>query len=102
MVSGNHLKWVLRKAFSDILPEEVFNRPKHGFNVPIDHWIKTDWKDLFEHAFSKESALFKQGFISSNALEKATSLRDDPKRLNGHSLFCYMMLNMWLENHAQI
>ena len=102
MVSGKHLKWVLRKAFSDILPEEVFNRPKHGFNVPIDHWIKSDWKELFEHSFSRDSALAKHGFINSKALERANLMRDDSTRLNGHSLFCYMMLNMWLENHAQI
>ena len=34
MVKGNVLKWSLRQAFSDILPVEITERPKHGFNVP--------------------------------------------------------------------
>jgi asparagine synthase (glutamine-hydrolysing) len=36
------LKTVLRRAFADVLPPDVIARPKHGFNVPIDHWLKDE------------------------------------------------------------
>lgn len=32
-------KLVLKDAFRDMLPEEVFNRPKHGFEVPLHRWL---------------------------------------------------------------
>jgi asparagine synthase (glutamine-hydrolysing) len=33
-------KRVLKRAFSDLVPPEILRRRKHGFNVPMDHWLK--------------------------------------------------------------
>lgn len=98
LLNGQTIKIPLREAFKDLLPDSVINRPKHGFNVPIDHWLKSSWFDLLQHAFSKESALFKHGIISQQSVNAANRLLADPLKLNGHTLFCFIMLNMWLEN----
>ncbi|MCY7421218.1 MAG: asparagine synthase (glutamine-hydrolyzing) [Chitinophagaceae bacterium] len=37
---GIGVKPLLVKAFSDILPVEVYNRPKQGFALPMEDWIK--------------------------------------------------------------
>jgi asparagine synthase (glutamine-hydrolysing) len=97
MTSSGVLKKTLRKAYSDILPQAVTQRPKHGFNVPIDLWLKNEWSDLLQDAFSPQSALSKQGIISKKSGAKAMSMLHNPKRLNGHTLFCFIMLNLWLE-----
>ncbi len=97
MVRGNVLKWSLRQAFSDVLPPEVSERPKHGFNVPIDHWLKGEWSDLLDEAFSENSALRSHGIVGDNARNVADKMLNDPVRLNGHTVFCYIMLNRWLE-----
>ena len=97
MVRDGKLKWALRQAFSDILPRDLVARPKHGFNVPIDHWLKNEWRDLLAHAFSKDSALARLGVIHNKSFLQAEKMLHDPKRLNGHSLFCFVMMNMWLE-----
>ena len=96
LVNGETLKPVLREAFKDQLPPEVSGRPKHGFNVPIDHWLKGAWADLLDAAFAPSSALSRAGFLAKGAAGRARRLRDDPERLNGHTLFCYIMLDMWL------
>lgn len=96
---NGELKWILRKAFQDILPQKIINRPKHGFNVPIDHWLKSKWSYLVNETFSKESALRKHGFISKNSFKVAKSMLSDSNRLNGHSIFCFIMLNRWLEKN---
>lgn len=92
------IKWALRKAFEDLLPPEVSNRPKHGFNVPIDHWLKHEWAGLLEEAFSLGSALSRAGLIHSGSRNYAHALLNDPIRLNGHTIFTYVMLNLWLES----
>jgi asparagine synthase (glutamine-hydrolysing) len=97
MVRGGELKHALRRAFADTLPPEVVERPKHGFNVPIDHWLKGGWADLLDAAFSPSSALSRLGWLDKSAHAKAMRMLHDPERLNGHTLFCYIMLNMWLE-----
>lgn len=94
------LKHVLRKAFSDILSPDVIARPKHGFNVPIDHWLKHDWSDLVEDTFRQDSALNRQGLLAPHAPQLAQAMLHDKKRLNGHTIFCMIMLNKWLETNA--
>lgn len=100
LIKGQELKWVLRRAFEDMLPSEIINRPKHGFNVPIDHWLKGGWAPLLRKAFSSDSALSRMGLIGPEAGKIANLMLADKKRLNGHTLFTYIMLNMWLERCA--
>lgn len=98
MVKGDTMKWGLRQAFVDDLPSYILNRPKHGFNVPIDHWLKDEWSDLLMHTFSSESAIYAKGLIHENSNKVANKMLNDKERLNGHSLLCFVMLNMWMEN----
>lgn len=97
MVKNGSIKWVLRRAFSDILPEKVRKRPKHGFNVPVDHWLKNEWSDLLEDAFSKDSHLMKEGIIHEKSRDVALAMINDKNRLNGHTIFSFIMLNLWFE-----
>ena len=102
MVKGKTLKWALRQAFKDDLPETVYNQPKHGFNVPIDHWLKNDWKNLVEETFSNDSSVAKLGMLNKNARDNAFKMINDDKRICGHTIFSMIMLNMWLgENNVR-
>jgi asparagine synthase (glutamine-hydrolysing) len=100
MVRGGALKWALRRAFADLLPPEIAGRPKHGFNVPIDRWLKGEWADLLEDTFSSGSALARRGLIGPGSGATALRMLEDPDRLNGHTLFCFVMLNRWLEHES--
>lgn len=33
-------KWILRRAFADLVPPEILRRRKMGFGAPIDHWFR--------------------------------------------------------------
>ncbi len=35
-------KWILRRAFQDLVPPHILDRPKQGFGVPIAEWLKDD------------------------------------------------------------
>ena len=96
MIRGKDLKWALRRAFENILPMEIINRPKHGFNVPIDLWLKSAWSDLVEETFSEDSELQRQNIISRESLAIVHGMLADKNRLNGHTIFCFIMLNKWL------
>ena len=37
---GKGVKPLLVEAFRDVLPNEVYNRPKQGFELPMDEWIR--------------------------------------------------------------
>ena len=99
LVKKGRLKWVLRKAFEGVLPREIIDRPKHGFNVPIDHWLQNSWGYLVDETFSTESSLSKYGIVSDDSLMVAKRMVSNPDRLNGHTIFCFIMLNRWMERY---
>lgn len=40
-------KYILRKVLSRYLPDQLFNRPKQGFAVPLREWMQSDLRDMF-------------------------------------------------------
>ncbi len=53
-LARGHGKRILRTAFADRLPAEVFSRPKRGFEVPIAEWILGPLRDLTRSTIDPE------------------------------------------------
>jgi len=55
-------KFILKDILYNYLPENLVNRPKMGFRIPIDEWAYSELKPLFNHAFDldkiKEQEIF--------------------------------------------
>jgi len=97
LIKKDRLKTTLKDAFKDILTDEIINRPKHGFNVPIELWLKNEWKDLVDEAFGETSFLRRHDIISDNmTIDTVNNMLNDDKRLHGHTVFCFIVLNIWL------
>jgi asparagine synthase (glutamine-hydrolysing) len=47
-IINGQLKALLLPIAKRILPEEVWSRQKHGFNVPLDTWLKGSWRPAVE------------------------------------------------------
>ncbi|UCF15474.1 MAG: asparagine synthase (glutamine-hydrolyzing) [Phycisphaerales bacterium] len=45
-IKGADKKHILKKAFSDILPNEILYRKKKGFSVPLVHYFRKELKDF--------------------------------------------------------
>ncbi len=45
-IKGTDKKHILKKAFSDILPEKILCRRKKGFSVPLAHYFRNELKDF--------------------------------------------------------
>ncbi|MFA1612242.1 asparagine synthase (glutamine-hydrolyzing) [Halobellus rubicundus] len=39
-------KWLLKKAFGDIIPDSILHRSKQGFSVPVNEWFRNDLREL--------------------------------------------------------
>lgn len=37
-------KWILREAMRGVLPDEILTRPKMGFPVPLDDWLRGEFR----------------------------------------------------------
>ena len=62
-IDGGMKKKILQDAFRPMLPEELYNRPKHGFEIPLLGWLKNElWSlindDLLNDKFIAEQGIF--------------------------------------------
>lgn len=56
-------KRILQDAFRDILPAELYNRPKKGFEVPLLKWLRKEMRslivdDLLSQKFVEDQGIF--------------------------------------------
>ncbi len=63
-------KRILQDTFREILPPQLYRRPKKGFEVPLLKWFRTDLKnlifdDLLNDEFIQSQQIFNPGYIKS-------------------------------------
>ena len=95
--NGNS-KWILRKVLSKYIPTNLTERPKMGFSVPIEEWLKYDLKEWAESLLSKDS-IDKQGFFDSKKVEKLWSEHKSGHRRFHAQLWSILMASSWAENN---
>ncbi len=93
-LAGGTLKSILKTAMEPLLPREVLYRPKMGFGVPIDHWLRTEMKDLaYDTLLSRASTqrgLFRPDYVRSILDEHCNGTRHHHTRL-----WALLMLELW-------
>ena len=87
-------KRILAAAFGDMLPAEVFTRPKAGFGVPIDTWLRGPLLGTLK------DTLLDQSFIDAGWVQRTTLTRmiDDHaagKADHRHRLWALLCLGRW-------
>ncbi len=91
-------KYILKKAMKNWLPDEVINRPKKGFGVPVAKWVKGPLKELFEDLLSPDR-IKREGFLNP---EYVTTLLQDHlanKKDNRKQLWTLLVLELWVNRY---
>ena len=91
---GKTTKYLLKRAMRGRIPDEVIDRPKKGFGIPVAHWIHGPLRGLFEDVLS-ETALKRDGYFRPEAVRR---LQDEHAR-GSHDhrklLWSLFMFQMW-------
>lgn len=89
-------KYLLKKLLSRYVPNELFERPKMGFGVPIDHWFRTDLKTLLQDYLSPER-LKKEGRFNHVIVEKKIKEHLSGQKNHQYRLWSILIWEMWRE-----
>ncbi len=102
---GLSRKWLLKKALRGIVPDEVLDRKKHGFAIPVTTWLKGPLRPLLEETLSsknvREAGLFDSTEVRRLMDEHASGYRDHRKPLWTLLQF-ELWRKRWLEKPAVV
>jgi asparagine synthase (glutamine-hydrolysing) len=95
---GGRSKLVLKRAFADLLPAPIRDRPKMGFGVPLDRWFRGELKDELRAVLLDPVALGR-GLFQPEAVARLVDDHIEGRRDHAYRLWALLMLELWFRNH---
>jgi len=89
-------KKVLKEAFADMLPAEVFERPKRGFGVPLGDWMRNELLGTLRETLL-DRGLLERGIFRPEALHGLINDHVKGRGDHRHRLWALLVLARWLE-----
>ena len=90
-------KWILRQILHRHVPRELTERPKMGFSVPIDRWLRGDLRDWAEDLLD-EKRLAQEGMLNASAVRAAWAEHQSGRRNLQQQLWTVLMFQAWLRS----
>jgi asparagine synthase (glutamine-hydrolysing) len=89
-------KWVLRQLLARYLPKSLFERPKMGFAIPVDAWLRNPLRDWAE-AMLDPSRLGSHGLLDTEAIRRCWHEHVIEGRQRQAQLWDVLMFQAWYE-----
>ncbi len=93
-IKGLNTKHLLKRAAAKILPEEIINRKKVGFNAPLGIWFQGDLKDFIKDELS-ESNLKKTGYFNHKAVNKIIEEHNSKRKDYSLHIWAILVFQVW-------
>lgn len=95
-IRGGSGKWALKQILYKHVPKHLLDRPKTGFGVPVDHWLRGPLQDWAE-ALLDEHRLTQQGLFNVVMVRKYWREHLTGKRNWQYPLWNLLMFQSWLQ-----
>ena len=88
-------KQVLREILDRHVPRGLMERPKQGFAVPIDRWLRGELRTWADNLLSSE-AIHEGGVLRFNPVRDLWDAHQSGRQNHGQTLWALVMLQAWL------
>ena len=93
-------KYLLKEITHRYIPARLMDRPKMGFSIPIESWLRGDLLDLLLHYMDSEKVR-RENILAPKAVEKIKNDFLTGKKFNFQKLWYILMFQMWHERWIQ-
>ncbi len=98
--AGNQ-KHIIKAILADKVPAHLIHRKKQGFNVPISHWFRHEWKD-YMHSLIDDTA--DDPFLETSYVREMfeTHLQGGRSQNRDRPLYAILFYKSWLAESATV
>ncbi len=92
-------KRILQDAYRDVLPQELYQRPKHGFEVPLMNWFKGELKEELLHKYLDKEYIVAQNIFNPESIEtyKKKLFSKNPGDIHAHLWALLVFQHWWIK-----
>jgi len=96
-IRGGQTKYLLKKAMTGILPDEIIHRPKQGFGAPVKEWLRGE---LYGEAFSAvmHSRMREENLLDYDHVERLFLAHRASARDHSWHLWTLYNLSRWYDH----
>jgi asparagine synthase (glutamine-hydrolysing) len=101
-LKGSEKRYIFKKAFEKLLPEEILRKKKHGFGLPVARWLRTHagFKDIARSLLLDAKPL-QRGYFRRTGLETLLQKHDhESSDYYGPFIWNLMMLELWHQKYC--
>jgi asparagine synthase (glutamine-hydrolysing) len=91
---GRESKYLLKRVFSDLLPEENVKRRKMGFGVPVGKWFRGPLRELLRESLLSAEAMRRDYFQPAEVRRLVTEHLEGAAD-HSFQLWNLLMLELW-------
>jgi asparagine synthase (glutamine-hydrolysing) len=100
-VRGGETKWILKQAYQKHLPAGVLWRPKHGFDIPVDAWLRGPLRAMFEAVVLDPQARVRD-LVDQTMVRKIYQVHLNRTGRQGSTLWSLLMLARWADRYLRV
>jgi asparagine synthase (glutamine-hydrolysing) len=93
---GGKGKFILKQAVKDLLPNEILNRPKKGFGIPIAQWLKGRLNPLLHDMLASER-LKSEGTFNPEYVQGLINEHETGEASHHKELWTLLVFELWRE-----
>ncbi|WP_263790765.1 asparagine synthase (glutamine-hydrolyzing) [Salinibacter sp.] len=90
-------RWPVRQILHRYVPEELMDRPKRGFSVPVGRWLRGPLREWAEKLLN-EQRLREEGFLEPAPIREIWRQHLSGSKNLGGNLWTVLMFQSWLES----